>query len=648
MKKLIVTSALPYANGPIHLGHMVEYIQTDIFVRYWRSREREAYYFCADDTHGTPIMIKARDLGITPEALIERIWHEHVRDFKGFEIRFDNYYTTHSEENRSLAIEMFQRLEEGGHIVEKEVEQAYCPNCKTFLPDRFIKGACPRCGAKDQYGDTCEVCSATYSPKDLSDAKCAQCGSSPEWRASNHLFFRLSDFEEQLKEYLRSGHVQEEVAHKMDEWFRDGLRDWDISRDAPYFGFEIPSRKGKYFYVWLDAPIGYMASCLNWCKGDRTLFDSFWRREEEADVYHFIGKDIVYFHALFWPATLMGSGFRTPTRLCVHGFLTINGEKMSKSRGTFITANAYLKRLEPEFLRYYYASKLTSHIEDIDLDGDEFVSKVNGEIVNKIVNIASRVLTIVARDLGGRLGRCDEEGKAMIAKIIGKGEEVAQLYEKLEFAQVIRLIVEIAGEINRYLQEAQPWRFVSSEPVKASTICTNAINAFKVISIFLSPVMPNLARKVANMLGDDEWVWKDIATLIEERTINKFEKLFERIDKKLVEEVIPKPNQSAKTVAPILTLDGLVSCAFDFMRVKSVKDVPETKKLIILKLEDKDGERQVVAGIGQAGLGLENKKVVVLSNLEVKRLRGIDSFGMILAADGGDGYLPIIQGSEEP
>lgn len=646
MEKMLVTSALPYANGPIHIGHLVEYIQTDIWVRYWRLRGRDAVYICADDTHGTPIMMRARDDGIKPEQLIERVWHEHRRDFDSFQIQFDNYYTTHSKENLQLCSEIYLSLRQKGHIAERVIEQAYCESCHIFLPDRYIRGTCPNCGAEDQYGDSCEICSTTYSPRDLVNPYCAQCGGHPTWRESTHLFFRLSDFTERLQEWVRGDHVQDEVANKLQEWFEVGLQDWDISRDAPYFGFEIPDRPGKYFYVWLDAPVGYMASTLDWCRRSGTDFDEYWR-SENTKVYHFIGKDIIYFHALFWPAMLMGSGFRTPTRLFVHGFLTVNGEKMSKSRGTFINAETYLRHLDPQYLRYYYAAKLGAGVSDIDLSLDDFINRVNADLVNKIANIPSRVLAILHKHCNGTLSSLDEGGRALVDELRGQCDLVAQLYEDRELVRVTRTLLEMAGQINDYLQEHKPWKLVEEDVSRAATICTGALNAFKVIAILIQPILPEFNAKLACMLEVPSLTWSNFDEVLENRTVRPYEHLVQRVERSKVDAMINDSRTSLveEQDVPVttLTLDPLVDCDFRTMRLIELMPVEGSDNLITLTLESDAERRQVLAGLGHNAINsdIAGKNLLVLANVEPKVLRGQESHGMILAAKVDGEPIPI-------
>ena len=647
MKKLLVTSALPYANGPIHIGHLVEYIQTDIWVRYWRLRGRDVIYLCADDTHGTPIMMRARDDGITPEQLIERVGQEHRRDFAQFQIQFDNYYTTHSPENRELSVQIYEVLKQNGHIVERAIEQAYCETDQMFLPDRYVRGNCPRCGAEDQYGDSCEVCSATYGTRDLLNPYCAQCGSGPTWRDSVHLFFRLSDFTNRLRQWMGEGRVQEEVVNKLKEWFDVGLNDWDISRDAPYFGFEIPGWPNKYFYVWLDAPVGYMASTLDWCHRHNAEFDTYWRGEE-TEVYHFIGKDIIYFHALFWPAMLMGSDFRTPTQLCVHGFLTVNGEKMSKSRGTFINAETYLRHLDPQYLRYYYAAKLNARVEDLDLNFNDFQSRVNSDLVNKIANIPSRVLSVLHKSCGGRLAVLDEDGRNLVAGLRGHRDEVARLYESREFAQVTRLLNELAGQINVYLQEHKPWQLAKEDSTMAAVVCTAALNAYKVLATLLQPILPQFGSKLARVLDLPDLTWECLDEELTDRQVGPYERLIDRVDPSKTEAVVADSRESlgdtVSVEAPALRLDPLVDIELQVMRVVAVTPIETSDRLVALDLEGSTGRRIVVAGLGHddSQQELTGQNLLVVANLEPKIIYGHSSRGMILAARFDGATVPTL------
>jgi len=540
-RKIVVTSALPYANGPIHIGHLVEYIQTDIWVRFQKMMGNRCLYFCADDTHGTPVMISARARKTTPEQLIRRFGNEHEKDFKDFLIGFDNYYTTHSDENRRFSELIFERLRRAGSIVERKVDQAYCPKCGIFLPDRYIRGTCPRCGAADQYGDSCENCGGTHLSTDLKDAYCSNCKSPPVKRESVHYFFKLADYEKRLKDLIAGGYTQKSVARKLNEWFAAGLKDWDITRDAPYFGFEIPGHKDKYFYVWLDAPVGYMASAKNYCDRNKIDFDQIWPDSGEGggyELYHFIGKDIMYFHALFWPAMLAAAGFRLPDRLFVHGFLTVDGEKMSKSRGTFVKARTYLEHLNPEYLRYYYASKLTGGIEDIDLSRKDFVNKVNSDLVGKFANLASRSGPMLNKRLDGRLGRLDEPGRRLLAEMVGGAAEIIDNYESLNYAAVVRNVRAYGDAANRYVEAQKPWESIKTEPEKTRTALTAVLNAAKILATYLRPVLPIFAERMQKFLNAGDLTFNDVGSALENHRIGPFCRLFERTDMTELDEII--------------------------------------------------------------------------------------------------------------
>jgi methionyl-tRNA synthetase len=490
-RKILVTSALPYANGPIHLGHLVEYIQTDIWVRFQKQRNNTCYYVCADDTHGTPIMLRADSEGITPEALISRVWEEHLADFTAFGVAFDNFHSTHSKENQVLSTLIYERLRDAGHINSRTIVQAYDPVKNMFLPDRFIKGECPKCGAKDQYGDSCEACGATYSPTELKNAVSVVSGEKPIEKESLHYFFKLGDFKDMLTEWTQAGHLQHEVTNKLNEWLEGDLHEWDISRDAPYFGFEIPDAPGKYFYVWLDAPIGYMASFKNLCEREGLDFDAFWGENSPTELYHFIGKDIVYFHALFWPAMLKGARFRTPSAIFVHGFLTVNGEKMSKSRGTFIKARTYLDHLNPEYLRYYFAAKLSAGVDDIDLSFDDFTQRVNSDLVGKVVNIASRCSGFIHKQFGGLLSNHCAEPE-LFTLFIEANTSIAEHYESREFGKAMREIMALADKANQYIDEKKPWLIAKEAERKEELheVISMGINLFRLLAAYLKPVLP--------------------------------------------------------------------------------------------------------------------------------------------------------------
>ncbi|MBT3347607.1 MAG: methionine--tRNA ligase [Thiotrichales bacterium] len=544
-RDILITSALPYANGSIHIGHLVEYIQTDIWSRFQKMQGHNCYYVCADDAHGTPIMLRAQDEGITPEELIEGVSTEHQQDFQDFLIEFDNYHSTHSAENRELSTNIYGELKDAGYITTRDVEQAYDPEREMFLPDRFIKGTCPKCGAKDQYGDNCEACGATYSTADLKDAVSAVSGATPINKKSEHYFFKLPEFEKMLKKWTHGGHLQEEVYRKLDEWFESGLQEWDISRDAPYFGFKIPDTEDKYFYVWLDAPIGYMASFKNLCQKENIDFDKFWAKDSKAELYHFIGKDIIYFHALFWPAMLEGAGFRTPTAINAHGFLTVNGQKMSKSRGTFIKARSWLEHLNPEALRYYFAAKLGRGIEDLDLNLDDFRARVNSDLVGKVVNIASRCAGFITKRFDGKLSaECSEI--ELYSEFVNAGESIANHYEDRDFSRAVREIMALADMANRYIDEKKPW-VLAKEDGKEQEVqdsCSVGINLFRVLITYLKPVLPEMAIASEEFLNAGELGWKELESPLTGTTINKFKPLMQRVTESDTEALLEMSKES--------------------------------------------------------------------------------------------------------
>ena len=645
-RKIVVTSALPYANGPIHIGHLVEYLQTDIWVRFQKMCGNQCLYFCADDAHGTPIMISARAAGISPETLIEQMHKEHRADFNGFYVEFDNYYTTHSDENRRFSEQIFNSLNKAGSIVKRNVEQAYCEKCGMWLPDRYIRGTCPRCKAQDQYGDSCEVCSGTHRPTELINPKCAACGTEPVRRESEHYFFKLADYEPQLKQLITEGYVQVSAAKKLDEWFNAGLKDWDISRDGPYFGFKIPGEENKFFYVWLDAPIGYMASAKNYCDRNNFDFDEVWN-SNEYELYHFIGKDIMYFHALYWPAMLMVAGFKTANKLFIHGFLTVNGEKMSKSRGTFVKASTYLKFLNPEYLRYYYASKLTAGIDDIDLQVDDFINKINSDLVGKLANLASRSGPMLTKNLAGQLGRLDGRSRELVDKLTAAKEQVIQSYESLNFAAAARTITALADDANRYVEQNQPWVTVKTDLEKTRTILTAVINAVRILTIYLKPILPKYAQKVEEFLNVDELKFADVETVLENHKISEFKRLVERIDKSEVNAMMEesKETQSAEPVAarpaepvkPECTFEDFEKIDLRIAKVVKAEPVEGADKLLRLDLDVGGSQKSVLAAIAQAYKPeeLAGKIVIYLANLKPRKMRFGLSEGMILAAGTG-------------
>ena len=645
-RKIIVTSALPYANGPIHIGHLVEYLQTDIWVRFQKMYGNKCLYFCADDTHGTAIMISARTAGVTPEELIERVHKEHKADFDGFLVEFDNYYTTHSDENRQFSELIFNRLNKAGSIVKRNIEQAYCEKCRMSLPDRYIRGVCPKCKAADQYGDSCEICGATHQPTDLINPYCATCGGEPVLRKSEHYFFKLVDFEKRLKDIINAGYTQKSVANKLDEWFKTGLKDWDISRDGPYFGFKIPGEENKFFYVWLDAPIGYMASAKNYCDRNSLDFDKMWN-SSEYELYHFIGKDIMYFHALFWPAMLMGAAFKPADKLFVHGFLTVDGAKMSKSRGTFIKAATYLKYLDPEYLRYYYASKLTGSIDDIDLSIEDFVNKTNSDLVGKFANLASRSGPMLTKKLDSRLGCLDGQGKELIDKLIAVKEQITGAYENLNYAAAVRTITALAYEANRYVEQNQPWVTIKTDLEKTRTVLTAVINAFRILTIYLKPILPRYAQMVEEFLNIDELKFADTQVLLQNHKINKFERLVERIDRNEVDAMVEEsketkektltPTDSVEPIAPECTIEDFAKIDLRIAKVVKAETVMGADKLLRLQLDVGDRQRSVLAAIAQAYKPEEliGKIVIYLANLKPRKMRFGLSEGMILAAGPG-------------
>lgn len=685
-RKILVTSALPYANGSIHIGHLVEYIQTDIWVRYQKLRGHECRYMCADDTHGTPIMLSARRAGKGPEELIKEMYEEHTKDFRDFHIEFDNYYTTHSPENRMFAEYIYARAREGGHIDERDVEQYFCPECGIFLPDRLILGTCPGCGAEEQYGDACEVCSSTYEPTDLSNPRCAECGTAPVRKLSKHYFFKLGDFTGVLKKWVREGHVQSEVKNKLEEWFAVGLKDWDISRDAPYFGFKIPDTEDKYFYVWLDAPIGYMASTKNWCDQHGRDYKEFWQ-SEDSEIYHFIGKDIVYFHTLFWPAMLMAAGFKTPDKVFVHGFLTVNGRKMSKSRGTFIKARTYLKHLDPEFLRYYYATKLSSSVADVDLSLNDFVYRVNSDVVNKVLNLGSRLASLVNKKLDGKLGKLDDDGKNLIGELRASLDVVARNYESLEYHRAVKEIVRLAEVTNKYIDDRAPWEVVKSDPEKCRAICTAGLNALRLVTGMLKPVIPRIAADVEKFLNIEPLTWGDLAADLENHKITQFSKIATRVEQEQVEALIQDSRESlqektspsgektavgareagheagsgtpgetgdssttggagvkipareeVEPLQPEITIDEFNRIDVRVGVVLSAEKVEGARKLLKLKVDiGKLGIRQVFAGMSKAYKPEElvGRKVLLVANLKPRKMKFGLSEGMILAAGAG-------------
>jgi methionyl-tRNA synthetase len=538
MRKILVTSALPYANGSIHLGHLVEYLQTDIWVRNQKMSGNTCYYICADDAHGTPIMLKAKELDVKPEELIQKTYQEHVKDFEDFGIEFDNYHTTHSEENREYSEFIYNSLKDNGDIKSQEIEQFYDESAKMFLPDRYIKGICPKCGAEDQYGDACEECGATYSPTELEKPISIISNTKPSTKKTEHFFFKLSNYTDYLKKWMKRDSVQSEIQNKLEEWLKDGLADWDITRDKPYFGFNIPGYDDKYFYVWLDAPVGYIASFKNMCDTKNINFDEFWNHESECELYHFIGKDIAYFHALFWPAMLEASNFRSPNSIYCHGFLTVDGEKMSKSRGTFFNARTYLNHLNPEYLRYYFASRLTNTIEDIDLNLSDFQARVNSDLVGKIINIGSRCARFINKDFGNELAS-ELNNNKLHDDIIENKNEIIKNYEDRKYSANIRLITSLADEVNKYLDEEKPWVQIKDNNNRGHVqkVCTDGLNMFKVLAGYLKPIIPDCVDKIEKILQCESLSWENIDNQLISKKIDKFEPIINRIDSESIESM---------------------------------------------------------------------------------------------------------------
>ncbi len=660
-RRILVTSALPYANGPIHLGHLVEYIQTDIWVRFQKMRGHTCWYVCADDTHGTPIMLKAQEEGITPEELIGRMGEEHRADFADFEIGFDCYYTTHSPENRALAEEIYRRLKDRGYIEARTITQLYDPVREMFLPDRFIKGECPRCGAKDQYGDSCEVCGATYSPTDLKNPVSAVSGAKPVEKETEHFFFKLSAFTDFLRQWVHEpGHLQPEVAHKVDEWLQAGLRDWDITRDAPYFGFEIPDAPGKYFYVWLDAPIGYMASFRHLCRERGLDFDEYWGPDSTAELYHFIGKDIIYFHALFWPAMLHGAGFRTPSAIYAHGFLTVNGEKMSKSRGTFIKARTYLEHLDPQYLRYYFAAKLGPGVDDIDLNFEDFTQRVNADLVGKVVNIASRCAGFIRKRFDNRLADFLVDPDLFVG-FLDAGGEIARLYERREFGKAMREIMALADTANQFIDDRKPW-VIAKDPARddeLQAVCTQGLNLFRILISYLKPVLPRLAREAEAFLNIGDQSWPDVATQpVLDHRINDFKPLLLRVDPDKIQAMIEASRESlapvpaepvaAEPIAPEIDYADFAKVDLRIARIVRAENVEGADKLLKLTVDLGGETRTVFAGIKAAydPKSLEGRLTVVVANLKPRKMRFGVSEGMVLAAGPGGKEIFLLSPDE--
>lgn len=677
-RRILVTSALPYANGSIHLGHLLEHIQTDIWTRFQRLRGHECYSVCADDAHGTPVMLKAQELGITPEQMVEQTRAEHHQDLQDFYVDYNNYYVTHSPENKEACELVYNRLNDAGYISKRTINQLFDPEKQMFLPDRFIKGTCPSCGAEDQNGDSCDVCGATYSPTEVKNPRSVVSGSTPVLKDSEHYFFDLPKFEGMLKEWIRSGAIQEEMANKLEEWFEKGLQQWDISRDAPYFGFEIPNAPGKFFYVWVDAPVGYMASFRNFCEANNIDDAPFWAKDTDTELYHFIGKDITYFHCLFWPAMLEGAGFRKPTGVNIHGFVTVNGAKMSKSRGTFIKGRTYLEHLNPEYLRYYFASKLNDSVTDIDLNFEDFAQKVNSDLVGKVVNIASRCAGFITKKFNGTLSQTIEN-QALLDEFIAASESIAQSYEARHYHKAIRDIMALADKANQYIDAQAPWVTIKDEDKQTLThdVCSLGIHLFRVLMVYLTPAVPKLSEQAQAFLNDD-FTWDSAQITLLGKPINKFKAMLQRVDMDKVNAMVdaskenlqktPEPakpskaqtpskkeaNQSAnKTgtplqqdpIAEMISFDDFAKVDLRVARIAKAEHVEKADKLLRLELDLGGETRQVFAGIKSAYQpeDLEGKLTVMVANLAPRKMRFGMSEGMVLAAGPGGSDLFILE-----
>ena len=687
MKRILVTSALPYANGDIHLGHLVEYLQTDFWVRFQKMRGHNCRYICADDTHGTPIMIRARREGITPETLIARSREQHLKDFTDFQISFDCYGSTNSEHNRHLCSEIYGCMKSAGHIHEKGIQQAWCDACNMFLPDRFVKGTCPKCKTPNQYGDSCDVCGATYSPTEMIDAACAECGAAPRQKASNHVFFKLNDFRAFLKDWVRE-HTPSEVANKLEEWFKDDLRDWDISREAPYFGFQIPGYDDTYFYVWVDAPMGYVSTTKAWCEAQGEDFNAWWKNKD-TEIYHFIGKDIVYFHTLFWPAMLKCAGYNTPNQVFVHGFLTVNGEKMSKSKGTFVRARTYLDHLDPVYLRYYYGCKLNGSLSDVDMNLEDFAQRVNSDLIGKITNLASRGAQMLGKKLNGRMGTMDPEGRALVAEAQSKSEEIASHYQNRDFNRAVQAIRSIAESANRYFDEKQPWVSIKTDGEGTRIVLTTVLNLFRQCAIMLKPILPDYVSKVESLFKEGPYRWSDVERCLENCEIAPFEHLAQRVDAEKIAAMVeaskpaansqteapPEKSQRVSTAAgapnasestlekiqpvtapeahspseyqalsPEIAIEDFLKIDLRIARILKAEDIPEAGKLLRLTLDLGFEQREILAGIKSAYSPAEllGRLTVVVANLKARKMKFGSSQGMVLAAGPGGSELYLL------
>jgi methionyl-tRNA synthetase len=684
MRKILLTCALPYANGPLHVGHMFEHLYADFWTRFQKMRGHQVLFICADDTHGTPIMVEARKRGITPETLIDLAWKDHVGDLKGFQVEHTHYSSTNSQANKELCELFYGKMKEKNHLTIKSIQQLYCENDKMFLPDRFVKGECPKCGAKDQYGDSCDVCASTYTPADLKNSYCAVCGTPPVQKPSDQIMFKLNDFNDYLKSWLPA-HTSKEVGNKMMEWFNEPLRDWDISRNAPYFGFQIPGHPDKYFYVWVDAPMGYVSSTKEYCDKNGLSFDEFWK-SEKSEVYHLIGKDIVYFHTLFWPALLKSADFRTPTSVWVHGHILVNGEKMSKSKGTFLSARVYREHLDPMYLRYYFASKFSNGVDDVDFNLDDFTQRTNSDLIGKITNLASRGAQMLNTKMDGVISEPDAEGMKLLSMAQGKSEEIATYFENREFLKAINEIRALADEANRYFDEKAPWKTVESNPAGTKQVLSTTLNLFRMLAVYLKPILPLYTEKVEKLFGEKPYVWDSVKVILKNHKIQAYEHLATRIDpakvkammdanKKELEEkaaldakagFVKGPASAASGVAAgksaesasatgaadrnadrpaEISIDDFGKIDLRVAEIVDAEEIKEADKLLRLKVSlGPLGERQIIAGIKSAYKPeqLKGRMVIVVANLAPRKMKFGMSEGMVIAAGAGGSELFVL------
>lgn len=651
-RNILTTIALPYANGPVHMGHMVESLQADFWVRFQRMQGNQCYFFCADDTHGTPILIRAQKEGKKPEDVISEAFKSHTADFKDFQISFDHYSSTNSDTNRKFCEEFYLAMEKQGHIAKKTIEQTYCPNDKMFLPDRFIKGTCPNCKTADQYGDSCDACGATYSPTELKSAACAICGTAPILKESEHVFFQLNNFKDFLKTWVPQ-HTSSEISKKLNEWLQEDLRPWDISRDEPYFGFKIPGYNDKYFYVWVDAPIGYIATSKDFFDKKGLDFNSFWK-DESTELYHFIGKDIVYFHTLFWPAMLKTAGYRTPNNVFVHGFLTVNGEKMSKSRGTFILARTYLNYLDVNYLRYYYACKLSDGLDDLDLNLEDFTNRVNSDLVGKFINLGSRSAQMIHKTFSGKLNVMKGRGAEVYSQCLAKADAIAGLYEKRQFSKATVEIRDLADLANKFFDDVAPWKIVKEKPQEAHEHLTAALNIFRVLTIYMTPILPELSEKVAKLFNESApYSWNNLNQKQENTTLNPFTHLLQRVEPEKIKMMTDESKAAAEKAAstapkavtpnPNCTIDDFSKIDLRIAKVKTAEDVAGTDKMLKLTVSVGDTQKTIFAGIKKAYKpeSLVGRQVLIVANLEPRKMKFGVSEGMVLCASEGENLFVL-------